>query len=606
MKKLSWKKVGCLLLALLMAATMLATGVVAAYDNVYNSDNLPETGSITITKLDRDENSSYPDPALKNDGTEVENITSAGKGLNGVTFTIYKVDPNYTVPENGDVSNVAIEANKVDEGTTATVEGQDGVLVFDGLGMYQRYLIVETDAPAYVTTSTAPFCVDLPMTNSTGDGWMADVYVYPKNYTTRGTVTLNKVGEDDEALPGAIFGLYQATKSGDDYTLVMQDNNPVLVTEAVIPATASTDENYTGNAYAMSDSDGLVKFTNIPVGAYALIEVKAPSGYALDKTPHFFSIAKGSQMDAVVNLSKVVNYETLSDNAIVKKVNTDGATGVNWTVKTDLPANIETYQKYEIVDPVPNQVTLDSTSILVKATKEGTDALTLKIENRDYTLTIDTTNSNKFTVALTEDGMKKVAGYDALEITFDSTIKKGATLGVVTNTATLNAVAEEGEEFTDNATATTTIYGVEINKVNFKGELLANAEFALFTSKNDAEAVVSAIKEGTEPDLDAALYTGTTTADAKLLLSAMNAGTYYLVETKAPAGYKQLNRVVEVTIEGNEEGYTAEVTILNTANVSLPITGGIGTLIFTFSGIALMGAAALLYIRSRKKKATEA
>jgi fimbrial isopeptide formation D2 family protein/LPXTG-motif cell wall-anchored protein len=606
MKKLSWKKVGCLLLALLMAATMLATGVVAAYDNVYNSDNLPETGSITITKLDRDENSSYPDPALKNDGTKVENITSAGKGLNGVTFTIYKVDPNYTVPENGDVSNVAIEANKVDEGTTATVEGQDGVLVFDGLGMYQRYLIVETDAPAYVTTSTAPFCVDLPMTNSTGDGWMADVYVYPKNYTTRGTVTLNKVGEDDEALPGAIFGLYQATKSGDDYTLVMQDNNPVLVTEAVIPATASTDENYTGNAYAMSDSDGLVKFTNIPVGAYALIEVKAPSGYALDKTPHFFSIAKGSQMDAVVNLSKVVNYETLSDNAIVKKVNTDGATGVNWTVKTDLPANIETYQKYEIVDPVPNQVTLDSTSILVKATKEGTDALTLKIENRDYTLTIDTTNSNKFTVALTEDGMKKVAGYDALEITFDSTIKKGATLGVVTNTATLNAVAEEGEEFTDNATATTTIYGVEINKVNFKGELLANAEFALFTSKNDAEAVVSAIKEGTEPDLDAALYTGTTTADAKLLLSAMNAGTYYLVETKAPAGYKQLNRVVEVTIEGNEEGYTAEVTILNTANVSLPITGGIGTLIFTFSGIALMGAAALLYIRSRKKKATEA
>lgn len=606
MKKLSWKKVGCLLLALLMAATMLATGVVAAYDNVYNSDNLPETGSITITKLDRDENSSYPDPALKNDGTEVKNITSAGKGLNGVTFTIYKVDPNYTVPENGDVSNVAIEDNKVDEGTTATVEGQDGVLVFDRLGMYQRYLIVETDAPAYVTTSTAPFCVDLPMTNPTGDGWMADVYVYPKNYTTRGTVTLNKVGEDDEALPGAIFGLYQATKSGDDYTLVMQDNNPVLVTEAVIPATASTDENYTDNAYAMSDSDGLVKFTNIPVGDYALIEVKAPSSYALDKTPHFFSIAKGSQTDAVVNLNNVVNYETLSDNAILKNVNTDGATGVNWTVTTDLPANIATYQKYEIVDPIPNQVTLNNDSILVKATKEGTDALTLKIENRDYTLTIDTTNSNKFTVALTEDGMKKVAGYDALEITFDSTIKKGATLGVVTNTATLNAVAEEGEEFTDNATATTTIYGVEINKVNFKGELLANAEFALFTSKNDAEAVVSAIKEGTEPDLDAALYTGTTTADAKLLLSAMNAGTYYLVETKAPAGYKQLNRVVEVTIEGNEEGYTAEVTILNTANVSLPITGGIGTLIFTFSGMALMGAAALLYIRSRKKKATEA
>lgn len=607
MKKLSWKKIGCLLLAMLMMATMLATGVVALtdYDNVYDSDNLPDKGSITITKLDRDEDSGNPTPALPNNGSQVIDLSTAGKGLNGVKFAIYKVDPDYTVPENGNVSNVAIEANKVDEGTTATVEGQDGVLVFDGLGMYQRYLIVETDTPAYVTTSTAPFCVDLPMTNPTGDGWMADVYVYPKNYTTRGTVTLNKVGEDGEAaLPGAIFGLYQATKSGDDYTLVMQDNNPVLVTEAVIPATASTDENYTGNAYAMSDSDGLVKFNNIPVGAYALIEVKAPSGYALDKTPHFFSIAKGSKKDAVVNLSKVVNYETLSDNAIVKKVNPDGATGVNWTVKTDLPANIETYQKYEIVDPVPTQVTLDSTSIGVKATKEGADALTLK-KGTDYDLTIDDENSNKFTVALTEDGMKKVAGYDALEITFDSTIKEGASLGAVTNTATLNAEAEEGEDFTDDAIASTTIYGIEINKVNFKQEKLAGAEFALFTTEDAAEAAVKAIKEGTELDLSAALYTGKTTADAKLLLSAMNTGTYYLVETKAPEGYKQLNRVVEVTIEGTEDNYTAEVTILNTANISLPITGGIGTLIFTFSGIALMGAAALLYIRSRRKKATE-
>lgn len=33
MKKLSWKKIGCLLLAMLMMATMLATGVVAAYQN---------------------------------------------------------------------------------------------------------------------------------------------------------------------------------------------------------------------------------------------------------------------------------------------------------------------------------------------------------------------------------------------------------------------------------------------------------------------------------------------------------------------------------------------------------------------------------------------
>ena len=62
MKKLSWKKVGCLLLALLMAATMLATGVVATYDNVYNSDNLPETGSITITNWIATKTAAIPIP----------------------------------------------------------------------------------------------------------------------------------------------------------------------------------------------------------------------------------------------------------------------------------------------------------------------------------------------------------------------------------------------------------------------------------------------------------------------------------------------------------------------------------------------------------------
>ena len=79
MKKLSWKKVGCLLLALLMAATMLATGVVATYDNVYNSDNLPETAPSRVTNWIATKTAAIPDPALKNDGTEVENITSAGK-----------------------------------------------------------------------------------------------------------------------------------------------------------------------------------------------------------------------------------------------------------------------------------------------------------------------------------------------------------------------------------------------------------------------------------------------------------------------------------------------------------------------------------------------
>ncbi len=608
MKKHSWKKIGCLFLAMLMMATMLATGVVA-YDNVYDKDNLPDKGSITITKLDRDEGDK-PTPEVMGNGSQITgDLTSYGQGLNGVTFAIYKVDPNYTVPEDGLVDTSSL--TKLQEGTTDTVNGQDGVLVFNNLDMYQRYLIVETNAPAYVTTSTAPFCVDLPMTNPNGDGWMANVYVYPKNYTTRGTVTLNKVGEKNEALPGAIFGLYQANKE----TLVTDnEGKPVLVREPVVPGTASTDSQFSGNAYAMSNSDGLVQFTNIPVGDYALIEVKAPEGYALDKTPHFFSIEKGSTTAAVETLGNVKNYATLTMGAINKAVAVDGATGHNWTVTTKLPANIATYQKYEIVDPVPEQVELNADSIAVSATKTGSDALPLD-PGIDYKLTIDTENSNQFTVALTNTGMEKVTGYENLQITFDSTVNEGASLGPVSNTATLNAVAKEGEPFDDQATATTSIYGINIKKMNFgEDSALKGAYFNVYTSEADAQTAIETIKNGSAEEIAAlkndgkALYRGSTGEEGTLLLSAMNQGTYYLVEVEAPSGYKIMNRVVEVTISDNTDNteFIETVTILNTKLVSLPITGGIGTLIFTFSGIALMGAAVLLYIRSRRKSSAQA
>ena len=613
MKKHSWKKIGCLFLAMLMMATMLATGVVA-YENVQDDDQLTGTGSITITKLERKESTGYPDPALKNDGTKIGNI-DAGTGLNGVTFAIYKVEADYEISTDFDKDAFMKEHTPVKTGTTETFNGQDGVLVFDELELYQRYLILETDAPAWVTSETAPFCVDLPMTNPDGNGWMKDIYVYPKNHTTRGTVELTKVGENNEKLSGAIFGLYEAKKEDDkNYTLVTDGNgNPILVTNLVTPATLSNDAAFSGNGYAMSDANGLVKFTNIPVGDYALIEVKAPANHALDKTPHFFTIEKGKTDDVIYKT--MTNYSTLSKGSITKAVTAvPSSTQHEWTVTTKLPANIATYQSYKITDPVPAQVTLDADSIAVSATKTDSDArpLTLGI---DYTLTIDENNTNLFIVALTKTGMEKVTGYENLQITFNSTVNEGAPLGPVSNTATLNAVAEEGEPFADWVTVTTNIYGINIKKMNFgKDSALKGAYFNVYTSEADAQTAIETIKNGSAEEIaalkndDKALYRGSTGEDGTLLLSAMNQGTYYLVEVEAPAGYKIMNRVVEVTIGDNTNNteFIESVTILNTKLVSLPITGGIGTLIFTFSGIALMGAAVLLYIRSRRKSSAQA
>ena len=81
---------------------------------------------------------------------------------------------------------------------------------------------------------------------------------------------------------------------------------------------------------------------------------------------------------------------------------------------------------------------------------------------------------------------------------------------------------------------------------------------------------------------------------------------YYLVETRAPAGYRRLDTPLKITIDdsgntalinGNINDITAKevnVELANTSGIRLPITGSTGTVICTVVGIALM-------VVSRKK-----
>ena len=83
MKKLSWKKVGCLLLALLMAATMLATGVVAVDTD---TSILDPNAAVSLTLHKRDMKSPLEEDQYgQNDGTVMDDPN--GDPLPDVTFT---------------------------------------------------------------------------------------------------------------------------------------------------------------------------------------------------------------------------------------------------------------------------------------------------------------------------------------------------------------------------------------------------------------------------------------------------------------------------------------------------------------------------------------
>ncbi|HCC34500.1 MAG TPA: hypothetical protein DEQ02_02215, partial [Ruminococcaceae bacterium] len=114
---------------------------------------------------------------------------------------------------------------------------------------------------------------------------------------------------------------------------------------------------------------------------------------------------------------------------------------------------------------------------------------------------------------------------------------------------------------------------------------------------------------------------------------------YWLVETKAPAGYNLLLDPIKVTVAkgpapdykiipvdaaggtgvvGNaddpdpvtgigdgkldDNDYLLSVTVVNSDEFTLPLTGGMGTLLFTVGGIVLIGLAIILFVATKKKK----
>ena len=188
-------------------------------------------GTITIHKYEYNGNE---DKARTGVAGDENNVPTDAKDLEGATFTYYqvmtadelveyyngksteKVGINTYVDKNGQI--LSAYANKPN-GSGKT--GKNGIVKFgDGetglpVGLY---VIIETETPAKVTTPVEPFLVSLPMANPTNKAeWMYDVYVFPKNATTYGKVTLEKKGRVGGGTPENLNGVtYKLEKKVKD------------------------------------------------------------------------------------------------------------------------------------------------------------------------------------------------------------------------------------------------------------------------------------------------------------------------------------------------------------------------------------------------------
>lgn len=88
---------------------------------------------------------------------------------------------------------------------------------------------------------------------------------------------------------------------------------------------------------------------------------------------------------------------------------------------------------------------------------------------------------------------------------------------------------------------------------------------------------------------------------------SLGEGTYYLKEIKAPTGYVVSKNAIEVKVSSAsvDEGYQL-VEIANNAAGLLPFTGGMGTIIYTIIGLAIVAGASVGIVYYKKRKVAKA
>ncbi|WP_405366628.1 SpaH/EbpB family LPXTG-anchored major pilin [Ruminobacter sp.] len=244
---------------------------------------------------------------------------------------------------------------------------------------------------------------------------------------------------------------------------------------------------------------------------------------------------------------------------------------------------------YTITDTMTNMEFLGITGVTANGT--ATD---------DYTVN-PASGTNTFTVTLGSDLRNSLKDNDVVEITYTAKLTKDAIIdgNGNPNHAVLEygVEDEDGNKPTKEDTTITKTYQITVNKKDEQGEKLPGATFVLKKGdlfyKYDATNGVTWVADQTQ----ATAKTSDETNGA-LVFEGIDADTYTLVETQAPAGYVLPTGGKEVPVSAN---VTTDVT--NVLGDELPETGGMGTTVLYVMGGLMVAAAAVLLITKKRMSA---
>ena len=377
-------------------------------------------------------------------------------------------------------------------------------------------------------------------------------------------------------------------------------------------AKMTADATATAPAAAEGATYSTVKFENLKLGYY-LIDTTLGTLCSLNTT----------KPDVVMEEKNEVptNVKTVEEDS---KVGKEGVNAWGKTNDADIGQTVNFKSTITAQAGAENYVFHDTMS--AGLTYTGVTGITLTgttvdttVDASDYTVVTEgLTDGCTFEVRFTQAFCDTLKANDQIVISYTATLNENAVIAGEgnPNTSKISYGDSSNTKYTPDSQTKTYTWDVDVFKYTMDGETkkaLAGATFTL--SKNaDGSKPIALVSEGNNVYRVAKTgETGTVTeittdATGKFTIKGLDADTYYLTETAAPAGYNKLAGPVTIVIgeNGVVNGTTEapqgvdEVKVLNQAGAELPTTGGIGTTIFYVLGsVLLVGAAVLLITKKR-------
>ena len=418
------------------------------------------------------------------------------------------------------------------------------------------YLVVETRVPEMVTSTCNPFFVSLPMTTIDGSEWLYDLTVYPKNQT--GNPNLEKTVRESKSSTGK--------------------NNGSL-----------TD------------------------------------------------ITDGFEHTATASVGDVVDYQIIS------------------TLPT-ITSKASSLSEYSYVDTLSKGIKYNKNDVVIEFFRDSacTDKITTWDESSGKFTVVYEDTTNTMTIKMTETGLAEI---NESESVYTDSVKRGfsdCTMRI-TYAATLTADAQMGD--TDNPNTVTLTwkrtnttyydtledcchvytYGIDVLKQFSDGKgSVQNVKFLLHNDTDDCY-IIADLKDGvyyakgfTSKKSDATTFIPN--SSGHIVVKGLEDDSYSLTEIATDKGYVLLKEAVKIVIKTSENGacekcgaklLTASatvngkdvtmsdgnaivpLTVINNPGFDLPKTGGYGTWMFPIGGVALLGVAAFIVVKSRKHKSEQ-